>query len=362
MNFIKNIFHKKDESIKTYTDFWNWFQKNEKVFFETVKSNTNIEKRFFDKLSEKLEELKEGFYFVAGMYNNETAELVITVDGNIKNIVFAEELIASAPKLDRWKFTALKSPSNIKDVNIKMAGYNFNSENIYFYDNELNAYPDEIDITVIHTDLNTENRTAIINGTYIFIENYLGEIDFINNIDKITIISKEEAQKELVPITKLKDFLIWRQKEFIEKYEGVRYNTENDNYIALEAELESGNKLFAIINEELLNWNNKASHPWIAIFTLKYDGKNNNGMPNNDDYKTLNEIEEEIMLELKDFDGYLNIGRETADGEREIYFACKDFRKPSKVFYKTQQKYSTNFQIDYQIYKDKYWQSFKRYD
>ncbi|MBA0884065.1 DUF695 domain-containing protein [Flavobacterium undicola] len=362
MNFIKSIFRKKDEPIKSYSDFWNWFQKNEKVFFEIVKNHNNIEKGFFNKLSPKLEELKEGFFFLTGMYNNETAELIITVDGNIKNVVFAEELIASAPKIEQWRFTALKPSSNINDTAIKMADYTFNSENIYFYDNELNEYPDEIDITIIHNDLNQENRTTIINGTYIFIENYLGELDFINNIDKITIIGKPEAQKELVPITKLKDFLIWRQKEFIEKYEGVRYNTENDNYIALEAELENGNKLLAVINDELLNWNNKASHPWIAIFKLKYNGKNNNGMPNDNDYKTLNEIEEEIMQELKDFDGYLNIGRETANGEREIYFACKDFRQTSKVFFNTQQKYSMKFQIDYHIYKDKYWQSFKRYN
>lgn len=361
MNFIKSIFRKKDEPIKSYSDFWNWFQKNEKDFFEIVKNHNNIEKGFFNKLSPKLEELKEGFYFLTGMYNKETAELIITVDGNIKNVVFAEELIASAPKIERWRFTALKPSSDINDTGIKMAGYTFNSENIYFYANEHNQYPDEIDITIIHNDLNQENRTTIINGTYIFIDNYLGELDFINNIDNITIIGKQEAQKELVPITKLKDFLIWRQKEFIEKYEGVRYDTENDNYIALEAELESGNKLFAVINNELLNWNNKASHPWIAVFMLKYNA-NNNGMPNDNDYKTLNEVEEEIIQELKDFDGYLNIGRETADGEREIYFACKDFRKPSKIFFKTQQKYSMNFEIDYNIYKDKYWQSFKRYN
>ncbi len=33
MNFLKNIFGKKDEPIKNYVDFWNWFQKNEKTFF-----------------------------------------------------------------------------------------------------------------------------------------------------------------------------------------------------------------------------------------------------------------------------------------------------------------------------------------
>jgi hypothetical protein len=94
---------------------------------------------------------------------------------------------------------------------------------------------------------------------------------------------------------------------------------------------------------------------------IKYDGSKNNGMPNNIDYEKLTAIEEEIMQVLKDSDGYLNIGRETANGEREIYFACKDFRKPSKVFYQIQQSYSNVFEIEYDIFKDKYWQCFDRF-
>jgi Family of unknown function (DUF695) len=82
-------------------------------------------------------------------------------------------------------------------------------------------------------------------------------------------------------------------------------------------------------------------------------------MPNENDRNLLNKIQDDVMEDLKDFDGYLNIGRQTARGEREICFACKDFRKPSKVFFKIQQYYSLSFQIEYGIYKDKYWQPLK---
>lgn len=84
-------------------------------------------------------------------------------------------------------------------------------------------------------------------------------------------------------------------------------------------------------------------------------------MPNEKDYQSLNEIEESIMQQLSDKDGYLYIGRQTANNERDIYFACKDFRKPSKVFFKTQQDNGNKFEIEYDIYKDKYWQSFERF-
>ena len=362
MSFLKSIFKTKDEPIKSYADFWSWFQKNEKDFSKVVKNRKDIEKGFFNILSAKLGELKDGYFYLTGIYDDNTVELVLTADGSTKNIVFVEELVKAAPEIVGWKFTALKPALDIKDISIEMGGYKFNSDNLTFYANELQDYPDEIDVTIVHNDLTEENKKQILNGTYIFLDNYLGELDFLNNIDNLTTISKDEAQKELVPIGKLKDFLTWRQKEFIEKYEGVRYDTENDTYSILEAELESGNKLIAVINTELLNWDSKASHPWISVLTLKYDGSNNNGMPNERDYELLDTVEEEIMQELKDVDGFLNIGRQTANGERDIYFACKDFRRPSKVFFKIQQKYSYSFEIEYDIYKDKYWQSFERFN
>lgn len=361
MSFLKSLFGKKDDPISSYQDFWNWFQKNEKEFYRVVKSRQNIEKRFFDKLSPKLEELKDGYFYVTGMYDDNTVELILTADGTVKNIIFVEELVETAPKIDGWKFTALKPSLKIEDVTIKMGGLEFNSENLFFYLNDLPKYPDEIDICIVHRDMNDENRKNVINGTYIFLDNYLGELDFVNNIDNLEIINRIEAQKELVSIAKLKDFLAWRQKEFIEKYEGVRYDTENDEYSMLEAELESGNILIAVVNKKLLSWDRQASHPWLAIMTIKYDGSSNNGMPKNEDYESMSNIEEEMMKSLSDKDGNLNIGRQTAKNERKIYFACKDFRKPSKVFYETQKKYNDKFEIEFDIYKDKYWQTFERF-
>lgn len=361
MNFLKNIFSKKSEPIQSNEEFWTWFQENKESFYKVVKSHKNIEKDFFDKLSPKLAELKEGYFFLTGMLNENTAELVLTADGNPKNIYFVEALVDAAPNIDGWKITAFKEPMDIDKLSIKMENYTFSGENIYFYANEFKEYPDQIDITVVHEDLKENNRNEVVNGTYIFLDNYLGELDFLTTIDNLLIIGKQEVAKELVPISKLKNFLTWRQKEFIEKYEGVRYNTEADSYAIMEAELENENKLLAVINTELLKWDSKASHPWLCFITLKFNGSKTNGMPNDSDYNFLNGIEEEILHELKDKEGYLNIGRQTAEGEREIYFACKDFKKPSKVFYEIQQLYQEKYKIEFEIFKDKYWQAFERF-
>jgi len=87
MSLLKNVFNRKEEPTRSNDDFWNWFQKNEKAFYKVVKDDGDIHKNFFGKLAPKLTELKDGVFYLAGMFNENTVELVLTADGSIKNIV-----------------------------------------------------------------------------------------------------------------------------------------------------------------------------------------------------------------------------------------------------------------------------------
>lgn len=119
--------------------------------------------------------------------------------------------------------------------------------------------------------------------------------------------------------------------------------------------------LVAVMNTDLLAWDAKASHPWVLVVEIPYNGEESNGMPDEVTYALLDELEEAIVAELPEAEGYLNLGRQTADSQREIYFVCQDFRKPSKVLYQIQSDYAQNLDVTYEIYKDKYWQSFERF-
>ncbi len=365
MSFVKNLFGKKTQKPAplSYSEFWTWFGQHEQTFLKAVQNRDGIEKEFFDPLSAKLAEIKEGYFFLTGMADPQTAELIFTPDGIIKNIVFAEELVAAAPAIPQWKFTAMKPGVDIDDISIRMAGYDFHKDNMHFYFSNDPGCPDNIDITLVHDNFKEEQRAPITNGCYIFLDNFLGELNFVNMIDVLRVTGRDsmEAGKELVPIAKLKDYLVWREKEFIEKYEGTRRETNEDTYSMLQAELESGNMLMAVMNMNLLKWDSKASHPWIMAVEIEYDGNASGGLPDKETLAQLEEIEEAILEQLKDADGYLNIGRQTAENTRYIYFACKDFRKPSKVLHSLIQEYSGNLKIGYEIYKDKYWKSFDRF-
>lgn len=184
-------------------------------------------------------------------------------------------------------------------------------------------------------------------------------MNFITAIDNLEIVEKPWSEEELIPIDKLKDFVMWREKEFIEKYDGIRHETENDGYTAFEGTFEA--KPFkAIVNTTLMEWDSKASHPWVLIVEIKFERSDSRSIKEveNDE---IDVFDDEIMEELRDSDGYLNLGRETFANSRVIYFACKDFRKPSKVMEEMIKKYADKFDLSYEIVKDKYWKSLERF-
>ncbi|MCP2027361.1 hypothetical protein L1276_002518 [Flavobacterium sp. HSC-32F16] len=363
MGFLDKILGKKEAPIQSNADFWNWFLQNEKDFFKVVKSRQNIHQGFLEKLAPKLDEVHNGIYFLTGMFDDDTVELILTPDGAIRNIYAIEELVNAAPQIKGWKITALKPSSDIQNIGIDYEGFKFNKDNLKFCPNTHEDYPDEIDLTVVYDDFVEENKGRIVNGVYIFLDNYLGELNSLTLIDNMKVVGPNDTSEELIPIEKLKDYLIWREKEFVEKYDGTRHNTENDNYSGFESNTKDGGVVIGLMNTDLLSWDQKASHPWIFIITIPFDGSdNNNGMPDKDTYQLLNEIEDEVVSHLKDSDGYLNLGRETVNNKREIFFACKDFRKPSKTADQLIKKHSRSFDISYEIYKDKYWQTFRHYE
>lgn len=362
MGIFDKILGKKEPKKEpfTYSDFWNWFLTKEKTFFEVVKNRTHIEEQFFDVMSPELAKINAGYYFLSGMCDDHTAELIITVEGDLKKIIFAEELIAAAPNIDHWKFTALKPEKDIENGAISMNGFEFTKDKIYFYSNEIEGYPDEIDLAFVYEDLNEDNRSSVTTGVCIFLDNFLGELNFATQIDTFSIIGKNEAQKELVPIEKLKEFLLWREREFVEKYKGVKISEKEDQFSLFEGTLASGLPIMAMMNVSLLKYNAKASYPWVSVLKISYDGSRKNGFPEEDDYNKMNVIEDGAIEALTLENGHLYIGRETADNCKTLYFVSQDFRQTSKVFDQII-KENSNYKISLEIYKDKYWQSFERY-
>jgi len=165
MSFFNKLFGKKSKKkeveISSIADFWNWFIIHENTFYNIVNKGKNIEELFLNKSEVALSQLREQVWQVTGMYNDNTAELILTPDGNIKNVAIIEDLVRQAPNLSNWKFTALKQPVDKFDFTISMNGIEFNEDNISFYSNDYPDRPDLISITIVHKDWGESQREEL---------------------------------------------------------------------------------------------------------------------------------------------------------------------------------------------------------
>lgn len=365
MDFWKNLFDKPDEggeSDPVYDAFWSWFLEYQGEFARVLRSHDDIEDKFLKPVLAKLQEVRAGLKMMVGMVGDtDTVDLVLTADGNILALGYAEGLARAAPKILGWKISALKPPASLEKLQMQMHNQVFDFTTLSFYANDREEYPDLVDITIVHRDFNVKNASEIKTGVFIFLDHLLGERTFVEAVDELKVIGPVDAERPLMPILKLKDFLAKREKEFASKYQGVRYDAETDGYTKLEGRLPDNSPLVATINTMLLGWDHKASHPWLVRVIVTYDGKAHNQMPDEATYGLLEKLEEDIEAELKDHDGYLNIGRQTGGGKREIYLACWDFRKPLKVMDKVVKGSTDGFHIAFAVHKDKYWRWFEKF-
>lgn len=339
--------------------FWNWFSDHSEEFLEIVKAQQDVAKLFVNPVLDQLNKLRNGYYVLVGMIEDDLAELIITADGDVRVIPFIEQLVAAAPSLSNWKMTALKPPSPLENFAVNFSQGSLSADTLHFIFKEENQYPDLLNIDIVHDEITDLNRGLFEQGIFIYLENYIGELQCLELIDGIAIKSKSEAEGELISMHKLDSFLKWRHKEQVEKYDQVKHTSDEDQYTGYETKLESGDSLITTINTNLLNWEHLAAYPWITIIVMKYK-EGNNGMPSKEENNQLYNIEEQINKELTETLFCLNVGRQTGENKREIYYASKDFRVPAIALDKIA-KNNNEFSIQYEIYKDKYWQTFERF-
>lgn len=359
MSLFKTIFGKEEKvEIHSYQDFWDWFQQNEKNFYEVLKSDKGVDKKFLDLVHKNLEQLHKGYDLVAEMKEN-VAELIFTVHGNIENIVFAEDLVKSAPAIPNWHFVAL-IPEQGEGFEEEVNHKNFNEKNIYFYPSENPDFADETDLTFVYSEPLGKNRDAVSEGISEFLKNYLGELKFATQIDSFSVIENHKAEKDLIPVTELKAYLENREKDFSEKHKGSLQEV-GSQLGAFEVFAQNGFPVRLLLNVPLLRWQKRFSYPWISVLKIGFSPMEN-GLPEQGDFDFMNEIDEQMKQKLTPENGHLYIGRETYDGTREVYFASKDFRETARVFDEIIKKYGEEFTFTTDIFKDKYWKYFVKYN
>jgi hypothetical protein len=351
---LTRMFGKKADDRDPAIAFWDWFVKNEKRFKEALTDAQTADK-FLDQLIDKMKPFNPWLKALAGPFDKNTYELVITADGDIALFCKVEELVKAAPPIEGWIITAHKPPIGV-EMKINMYNYHFDKENMQFYPITDERYPDEVSIVLTHADYREDKDSEFQGGGMIFLENALGEIQTATLVDsyKVGGLPPSDSGIELISLTKLEGYLNWREKEFVEKYVNLERSRPEDAYQVMEATDKEGNPIIATINTGYKGWEYMSAYPWRLQIDIHFKG-DSRGLPDRRQMKELDTIENEIIEKLDEDDLVLYVGHDTHNGLRSIYMYTDNYNKVSKLLHDYFDSVNWGYEMTFFIKKDKYW-------
>jgi len=342
--------------------FWKWFVENEVRFRQVEKTNSEEALIFLDDLIGEMKPFNPWLKALAGPYGNDKHELIITADGDIALFCKVEELVQAAPAVEGWVITAHKPPLGFEGISIDMYDKEFNAKSMSFFPILNDHYPDEVDIRLTHTEYDSEEDKQFQAGGMIYLENGLGEINVATKIDRYEVGPTPTVDKavELIPVSKLNDYLNWREKEFVEKYESVNIDRPQEEFHHLEAEDGDGKPLVAIVDAGFSEWGFKPAYPWLLQVDIQFEG-DHTGLPDEKQLLELRAIEDEIRALFPEDGSIWFIGHRTYDHFRNIFFYSNEFRKNAMMLHNYIEIKSWDYDVVFFIRKDKYWRAMEQY-
>ena len=357
---ISKNFRKSDALQLAATAFWQWFVDNEYRFRALEKNDSDQALTFLEELIQQMQPYNPWLKALAGPYNTESYELIITADGDVALFCKVEELIAAAPAINNWVFTAHKPALGFEGISIDLYGLEFSAATTSFYPIIQENYPDEVSIVLTHSDYSVELDDHFQAGGMIYLENGLGEVNTATKIDHYETgpVPDAGAQIETIPISKLADYLNWREKEFIEKYESVPSETP-DTYHILEAEDSDGKLILITINNDCRYWEMKPAYSWLLQVNINFTG-DKGSFPSDQQMTELQQLEEE-MIKLLPGDKTIFAGNKTYDNCRNIYFYVSEYKATASILNQYVENKETGMEILFFIRRDKYWRTMEQY-
>lgn len=342
--------------------FWQWFVNNEYRFRELEKNDSEQALAFLDELIRNMKPFNQWLKALAGPYPGNRYELIITADGDVTLFCKVEELIEKAPDLSKWKFTAHKPALGFEGISIDLYEKKFSVDTTCFYPIIHDEYPDEVSIILTHTEYNAEEDDQFQAGGMIYLENGLGEENTATKIDHYETgpLPPADSGVEIIPISKLADYLVWREKEFVEKYESVHAERPDESFNLLEAEDSDGKVMLVTVDVGFKEWPLRPAFPWLVQVDINYKG-DANGLPNNHQAEELQTIENEIINLFANSNTIWYIGHRTYDNIRNVYFYSSEFKTCSKLLHRFTGAVHSDYTILFYIRKDKYWQDMEMY-
>ena len=194
--------------------FWQWFEAKNKAYLFLSEVTPDVKESLLDELREQLHRYHKKLYFETGIREDDVPELIITAEGKSDYFDDVEYLIARAPKIDNWKFTAFIQPQGV-NFRIHYGEVELVPEEIWFLPL---AHADKPELTGIRVCLKNyemiSDKDGLISVIYKMLDTVIGEKSFALDIQFVDagLLPDDPEEEGMFELWELPQYIAWKQK------------------------------------------------------------------------------------------------------------------------------------------------------
>lgn len=191
------------------SEFWKWFLKHQ----SKIEAFKNANDPILDQLLEQLHKYNEHLFLELST-NFEEKELVITAEGDSEQFESVRDLMAKAPKLKNWKFTAFRPPLGF-GFQTKYEGVEYDPEKLWFLPLENESNPSAVGIKIGIPSFDEKIHVHSKAAAWVILDTALGELVSAQEIQYMeTGALPSDPEKEgYIELPELPKYLTWKKSK-----------------------------------------------------------------------------------------------------------------------------------------------------
>lgn len=191
--------------------FWRWFTENCSRF-RTMQTSSREE--LLDEIMDNLHQIDEGLFFEVSEPQDGICDFVITAEGRKELFALVDQVVAAAPSLQGWTFTALRPPMGFSFA-IDYGNVHLDPDELWFLPLSAGNDEEHLGVQIGIPKLKKRDEEEALSASYILLDTGLGERRSAEAIEHVEVVSlpKDADTAGFIRLVELAEYLDWRDRK-----------------------------------------------------------------------------------------------------------------------------------------------------